>query len=176
MTREQVASFAQRAFDPSEQVLTVTRTQPLSQGMMVVGVVALIWITMRLLGRSLTTPVQMKELRYIARFRLPLLLRIAYTLGLAAALVAVMMFGSAGAGWILDRWVESVDSYVFQTVVNAAIGVFFLVALSLIYASAPGSSWSSMTMSASSRGPGVPGFSRPRTSPRSRSGASPPSG
>ena len=137
VTREQVASFAERAFDPSEQVLAVTRTQPLSQGMMVVGVVALIWITMRLLGRSLTTPVQMKELRYIARFRLPFVLRIAYTLGLAAALVAVMMFGSAGAGWILDRWVESVDSYVFQTVVNAAIGVFFLVALSLIYASAP---------------------------------------
>ena len=137
VTQEQVATFAERAFDTSRQVLTVTRTQPLSQGMFAVGVVALIWVTLRLVGGKLTRPIRMREIRYIARFRLPIVLRIAYTVGLLAALVAVSMFGSAGFDWITSRWVEGVDSYVFQTTVNAALAVFLLVVLSLIYASSP---------------------------------------
>ena len=137
VTQEQVAAFAQRAFADSRQVLSVTRTQPLSQGMIVVGVVALIWITLRALAWTLTTPIDMKNIRYIARFRLPIVLRVAYTAGLAAALLALVVLGAAGFSRLAANWIDPVDSYLFQTTANAAMGVALLAGLCLIHALAP---------------------------------------
>ena len=137
VTQEQVASFAGRAFDESRQVLSVTRTQPLSQGMMVAGVITLIWITLRVLARTLTTPIDMREIRYIARLRLPIVLRVGYTAGLVAALLALLVLGAAGFARLTANWIDPVDSYLFQTTANAAMGVVLLAGLCLIYASAP---------------------------------------
>ena len=137
VTREQVAAFAQRAFADSRQVLSVTRAQPLSQGMIVAGIIALIWITLRVLARTLTTPIDMTNIRYIARFRLPIILRIAYTAGLVAALLALVVLGAAGFSRLAANWIDPVDSYLFQTTANAAMGVALLAGLCLIHALAP---------------------------------------
>ena len=137
VTQAQVAAFARDAFAQTRQVLTVARTQPLSQGMMVAAVVALVWITLRVLGRLLTTPIEMRNLRYIARFRMPILLRVVYTAGLLAALLALLVLGAAGFSRLTADWVDSVDSYLFQTAATAGMGVLLLAALCLVYASAP---------------------------------------
>ncbi len=136
VTQDQVASFVQRAFDPTRQVLRVTRRQPVGQGTAAVAVVALVWLTLTMVGRRLTKPVQMKEIRYIARFRLPVVLRVAYAIGLVAALVAATL-ASGVAYRQVGPWIESIDIYIVQT---AAIGVMVILVLTvfcLIYAAAP---------------------------------------
>lgn len=137
VTPGEIATFAQRAFDDSRRILSVTRTQPLSQGMTVAGVIALIWLTLRGLARTLTTPIEMKNIRYIARFRLPIILRVAYTAGLVAAMLALMVLGAAAFSRLTAGWIDPVDSYLFQTIANVAIGVVIFTGLCLVYASAP---------------------------------------
>ena len=136
VTQSQVASFADRAFDESRQDLSVTRTQPLSQGMMAVAVVVLIALTLKLLARSLTKPIQMKEIRYVARFRLPVVLKAAYVLGVAGFALAVIRLAAEGLGRVMDR-VESVDIYLVQHAGNGATLVLLLAASTLIVTSSP---------------------------------------
>ena len=137
VTQAQVAAFARNAFAHTRQVLTVARTQPLSQGMIVASVVALVWLTLRVLARLLTTPIDMRNIRYIARFRLPILLRVVYTAGLLAALLALLVLGAAGFSRLTADWIDPVDSYLVQTSATAAMGVVLLAGLCLIYAAAP---------------------------------------
>ena len=137
LTQEQVASFAQRLFDPSRQVLTVTRTHPLRQGGVGVLLAALVWATLRFLARTLTRPIQMKGIRYIGRFRLPVLLRAAYALAAAVAVLVLVRVTMAGYLWVSSRWIESIDHFAVQVACNAAMIVLLLAASSLIVASAP---------------------------------------
>ncbi len=126
LSQSQVASFAARTFDPSRQVLSVTRTQPLSQGMAVLAVAVLVWITLKVVAWALTRPVEMKQIRYVAHFRLPVLLRTAYALGMAAVVLAVGRIAAVGIGWGVDRWIVPVDDYVIQ---HAGIGGIFVIVL-----------------------------------------------
>ncbi len=126
LTQSQVASFAARTFDESRQVLTVTRTQPLSQGMAVLAVAVLVWITLKVVAWALTRPVEMKAIRYVAHFRLPVLLRTAYTLGMVAFALALGRIAAVGIGWGVDRWITPVDDYLIQ---HAGIGGLLVVLL-----------------------------------------------
>ena len=137
LTQEQVASFAQRLFDPSRQVLTVKRTHPLRQGGVGVLLAALVWVTLGFLARTLTRPIHMKGIRYIARFRLPVLLRAAYALAAAAAVLVLVRVTMAGYLWVASRWIEGIDHFGVQVACNAAMIVLLLAACSLIVASAP---------------------------------------
>ena len=137
LTQEQVASFAGRLFDPSRRVLTVKRTHPLRQGGVVLLLAALVWVTLRVLARTLTLPIEMKGIRYIGRFRLPVILRGAYALAAAVAVLALVRLGMAGYEWISSRWFESIDHFGVQVACNAAMIVLLLAACSLIVASAP---------------------------------------
>ena len=136
LTQEQVASFAREAFDESRSGLTVWRPQPFDQAVVVAGVGVLVWLTLMLMGRLLTKPVDMKEIRYIARFRLPVVLRVAYAVGLVAFLIALAML----AGFVgnrLDPWVASVESYWVQTAGIAAVLFVGLAVVLLAYSAAP---------------------------------------
>ena len=119
LTQSHVASFAARVFDEPRQVLSVTRTQPLSQGMAVLAVAVLVWITLKVVALALTRPVEMKAIRYVAHFRLPVLLRTAYALGIAALALALGRIAAVGIGWGMNRWITPVDDYVIQ---HAGIG------------------------------------------------------
>ncbi|MCY3809821.1 MAG: pitrilysin family protein [Gemmatimonadetes bacterium] len=137
LTQSQVASFASRAFDESRQVLSVSRTQPVSQGMAVLAVAALIWITLKAIAWALTKPVRMKDIRYVAHFRLPVVLRTLYALALIAVALALGRVAAAGIAWGVGRWLLPVDSYLVQ---HAAIGgmlVASLVAAALLLTSPP---------------------------------------
>ena len=136
LTQEQVASFAQEAFAESRSGLTVWRPQPFDQAALVVAAGMLAWLALTLVGRLLTKPVEMKEIRYIARFRLPVVLRVAYTVGMLAILTALAMLVEFG-GSRMSPWVASVDNYWLQiAAIAAALFVGFAVVL-LFYAAPP---------------------------------------
>ncbi len=137
LTQDQVAAFAETAFDPSRQVLDISRRQPVSQGTMVVAVAVLIALTLQGLKRLLTKPVRMREIRYIAHFKLPVALRTAYVIGVVGVAVAAVVLATFGIERLTDRWIESVDSYVFQYACNAVILAFLVAAPTLIVTSSP---------------------------------------
>ncbi|MCE2397811.1 MAG: insulinase family protein [Gemmatimonadetes bacterium] len=137
LTQSQVASFASRAFDESRQVLSVSRTQPVSQGTAVLAVAALIWITLKVISWALTKPVRMKDIRYVAHFRLPVVLRTLYALGLIAVALALGRVAVAGIGWGVDRWLRPVDNYVVQHAVIGGMLAAGLVAAALLLTSSP---------------------------------------
>lgn len=132
-----VASFAERLFDPSRRVLNVTKPQPVRQELLVAMVLLLVWITLRVLARTLTQPIQMRGILYIARFRLPVVLRAVYALAGAVAVLVLARLVVAGYDRVASRWVESIDHYTVQAAGGAAALVLLLVAASLIVASAP---------------------------------------
>ena len=136
LTQAQVAAFAAQAFDESRRILSVTRPEPFDPAVMVVAVLALIWGTILLMGRWLTRPVEMREIRYIARLRLSSVLLVAYTLGLVAAL-AVLLIGSDLVMSRAGPWIDSIDSYLVQNAATGAIGFVVLVLALLIYSAAP---------------------------------------
>lgn len=137
VSQSTVASFAQRLFDPSRRVLTVTRPQPIRQEVMVGLLLLIVWITLRVLARMLTRPLQMRGILYIGRFRLPAVLRAAYTLGIAAAVVVLARLVGAAYDRLASGWMESIDSYAVQAGGGVVMVVLLLAASSLIVASSP---------------------------------------
>ena len=137
LTQEQVASFAEGIFDPSRQVLAVTRARPVSQGVLVLALAALAWATLRVLACVLTKPIRMKGIRYIGRFRLPVVLRAGYTLATVAVVLVLAKLTFFGYGRVTGRWIEGIDHFGVQAACGAAMLVLLLVASSLIVASAP---------------------------------------
>ena len=132
-----VASFAQRLFDPSRRVLTVTRPQPVRQEVMAGVLLLIVWITLRVLARVLTKPLRMRGILYIGRFRLPTVLRAAYTLGIAAAVVVLARLAGAAYDRLVSGWMESIDHYAVQAGGGVVMVVLLLAASSLIVASSP---------------------------------------
>ena len=137
VSQSTIASFAERLFDPSRRVLDVTRPQPVRQELLAAVFVLLVWITLRLLARTLTKPIQMRGILYIARFRMPVVLRATYTLGIAAAVVVLARLAGAGYDRLVSGWMESIDHYTLQAAGGAVMVVLLLVASSLIVASSP---------------------------------------
>lgn len=137
VSQSTVASFAGRLFDPSRRVLTVTRPQPVRQELMVAVLLLLVWLTLRVLARVLTKPIRMRGILYIGRFRLPVVLRATYALGIAAAVVVLARLAGAGYDRLVSSWMESIDHYTVQAAGGAVMVVVLLVASSLIVASSP---------------------------------------
>ena len=136
LTQERVAAFAREAFHESRYGLTVWRPQPVDQTALAALAVTLAWITLKLVGRLLTKPADMREIRYVAHFRLPVALRVAYIVGLVAVVAALAIV----AMFLVERvgpLVQSVDNYLFQAAAVAAAGVVGLAAVCLVHAAAP---------------------------------------
>ena len=136
LTRERVAAFAREVFAESRRGMSVWRPQPLDPAALVALAVALAWITLKLVGLLLTRPVDMREIRYIAHFRLPVVLRVAYIIALVAVLVALAILGDFLVGQVRPL-VQSVDNYFLQASAVAVAGVVGFAAVCLVYAAAP---------------------------------------
>ena len=134
VTQEEMASFATRSLVPEREVNTLRRVQPVSQGVLATAVLLLVFLTLRLVAWTLTRPVTMREIQYVARFRMPILLQI-----VAAALIG-------GAGLILTRlivfvgqsvalaFLVTVDDYRIQ-MTGYALMLATAVVLSILYLS-----------------------------------------
>ena len=132
--QEEVASFAARHLVPEREVLSVLRIQPISQELMVVAVLFLAWLTVRLVGWGLTTSVTMSNIRYMARFRVPIVFRVVAFLlvGGAGLVFARLIF--FGLQWLTLTYVSTVDDYRIQTV-SFALMLASVLGLLIIYIS-----------------------------------------
>lgn len=91
VTQDEVAAFAARTFAPEREVTTVIRVQPVRREILAIAAFVLVLLTLRLVAWTLTRSITMREIQYIARFRMPLFLQIG-----AAVLIG-------GVGFILAR-------------------------------------------------------------------------
>ena len=137
VTQEEVAAFAERAFDESRRVLTVSRPQPISQGTMLIAVLVLVGLTLKGFARVFQEPVEMRKIRYIAHFRLPIVLRAAYALAVTAVALLLIMLSGPALTWATNTVIGPVDNYLFQSAGNAVIFIFLLTVLTLVLTSSP---------------------------------------
>ena len=134
VTQDELAAFAARTFVPEREVTTLMRLQPVSQGMLATAALVLVFLTVRLVAWTLTRPVTMTEILYMARFRVPVLLLIG----------AVVGFG--GVGLIVGRlivfvvqslalaFLVTIDVYSVRLVFYGAM-LITAVVLSILYLS-----------------------------------------
>ena len=76
VTPGEIASFAARNFTPEREVISLVRVHPVHQGVLAAAAVLLTWLTVRLVAWGLTQPVTMREIKSVARFRMPILFQI----------------------------------------------------------------------------------------------------
>lgn len=100
VTQQEVASFVAANLALERRVSTVVRVQPMSRGVLATAALLVVFLAVRLSAWRLTRPVKIGEMRYVARFRVPVLLKIG----------AAVLFG--GAGLILARLIAFVGQSV----------------------------------------------------------------
>ncbi len=134
VSQEAVASFAARNLVAERQVLSVLRRHPISQELIVVALLGLIWATVRIVGWSLTSSVTMKDIRYVARFRVPVVFRIVAFLVLGGAGLVLARVTFFGFQWLTLARVVTVDDYTIQTA-SYALMLVSVLTLFLLYLS-----------------------------------------
>jgi len=115
VTQEQLSAFANRSLVADRETHSVIFLQPISQGVIVLALILLGILTHRGISWTLTRPIEMKKIRYVARFRTPLLIRfvrVAVFAGLGLVLGRLFV---ALLFWVGSEWVATVNSYVVQT-------------------------------------------------------------
>jgi len=90
LTREAVAAFCTRHLIPENENLSIRYPQPISMEVAVVAGLILLWLTLRLARRILLHPIEMKRIRYVARFRVSILYR------LLLLILTIAVFAAAG--------------------------------------------------------------------------------
>ena len=129
VTQDEVASWVTSNLVREREVVSIVQVQPVSRGVVAVAALLLVCLTVRLLGWALTRDVTMRDIRYVARFRVPIVL----TMG------AALLFG--GAGFIVARLIVfavqtvtltsllTIDNYAIQM---SAFGAMLVAAVAFI--------------------------------------------
>ncbi len=136
LDQEDLAAFAGELFVPEREMEYLDYPQPLTQGVFAFLVVLLGVLVMKGTATALTRPIQMRDIRYVARIRLsvPILLvgGIAYFgFGIAATRLLVAAVERAMAAWVMP-----VESYLYQMGAFVVVGSLALVA-AVLYLSLP---------------------------------------
>jgi len=134
VTQGQVAAFATRTFVPEREVSTLVAVQPTSQLMLAAAVLLLVFGTIRAIAWALTRPVTMPGILYMARFRVPPLLKVGMVLafGLVGLILArLIVFGAQSLSL---AYVVTADEYSIQMVYYSAMLVT-AVTLFILYLS-----------------------------------------
>ena len=133
VTQAELASFATRNLVADRELLSVTYMQPVSQGVLVLVVLLIVILTHRGVSWGLTRPIEMRKIRYVARFRTPLLIRIVRVivfggLGLVLARLVVALLIWAGGDWVatVASYVVQMASYAFMLSGSIALVILYL--------------------------------------------------
>jgi hypothetical protein len=134
VTQAEVASFATRSFTPEREVATLLRVQPMSQGLLAATALLLVFLTVRLVAWTLTRSVKMREIQYVARFRMPILLRIGAAvviggIGLVLARLIVFVVQALALAYLV-----TVDDYTIR-MVGYALMLATAIVLVVVYLS-----------------------------------------
>jgi hypothetical protein len=136
-SKEDVESFVRDYLRPERQVLMVVYPHPITQGLLALSILALIWVGVRAARRMLTRPIDLTRIRYLARFRLPRLYQWSVALALLAVVAAagrllVFAYSAFGDSVLLPR-----DSFLLQWLAYAALLVFSVALFVLLLARIP---------------------------------------
>jgi predicted Zn-dependent peptidase len=136
MDQADLSAFVSGWFVPEREVELLDYPQPLSQGLLALLAVCMGVLVMKGTAKVLTRPIEMKDIRYVARIRLSLpILIIGGATFFGFAIVAGRLFGFV-AEWLFVAWVLPVESYALQLLAFAIMGSLSLV-LPVLYLSIP---------------------------------------
>ncbi|MCH7857257.1 MAG: insulinase family protein [Gemmatimonadetes bacterium] len=131
VTQQEVASFVTRNFVLEREVATLVRVQPVSQGILAAAAILVVFLTLRLIALVLTRPVTMRDIRYVARFRVPVLLQIGAAVllggvGLILLRLIVFVVQSVGLDFLATVHDYTIQMTVFALVLVGAVVLFIL--------------------------------------------------
>ncbi len=137
ISKAEVEAFTRNTLVRDRQVIEIWYVFPITQGLLVAVILALLWLTVRVARRVLIRPVDMARIRYVARFRIALPFRmIAVTL-----LVAFVSIGGRllvfAYRWLADRFIVGIESFWVQWPLYALMGVLTAFLLMLVLAHLP---------------------------------------
>jgi len=104
-------SFVRQHFVPRRQVLIIHYRHPFTQGLQAAGALALLWLTLRMARRLLIRPVDMRRIRYVARFRIPMPYKIVGGVVLLAVTAAGLRLIVFGAQLFDDRFLLGIENF-----------------------------------------------------------------
>lgn len=136
VTKAEVAAFVAQHFVSEREFRSTTYPLPLSEAVIGVLGLAVLFATVKTMRWILTRPVDMKRIRYVAHFRIPKVLY--WTAG--AILVVVVAIGLRLLGFAYEvlsvRWLVPRDSFALQwgsyAVMGATLVASIVLALSLV--------------------------------------------
>ena len=134
VSQDEVARFAARTFAPEREVTTLVRVHPMSRGIFAILVLVLVWLTVRAVAWTVTRPVTMTGILYMARFRMPIPLLIGWmvgfgTVGLIVARVIVFGVQSLALAFLVPIYDYSTQLLFYGAILAMA------VVLSILYLS-----------------------------------------
>ena len=134
VSQDEVARFAARTFAPEREVTTLVRVHPMSRGIFAILVLVFVWLTVRAVAWTVTRPVTMTGILYMARFRMPIPLLIGWmvgfgTVGLIVARVIVFGVQSLALAFLVPIYDYSTQLLFYGAMLATA------VVLSILYLS-----------------------------------------
>jgi len=132
-TKEDVETFVAAHFVPERQVLMIIYRHPITQGLLLLLVIALVWGTVYAARRWLVHPVDMTRIRYVARFHIPRLYLLVSALILFAFVAVAGRLLVFGFQVLADRELVPLESFLVQWSAYAAMlaTIVFLAVLAL---------------------------------------------
>ncbi len=136
VTQAEVASFVTGSFVLEREVGTLVRVQPVSQGVLAAAALLIVFLPFRMVAWLLTRQVTMREIRYVARFRVPPLLQIGWAVlfggaGLILTRLIVFAVQSVGLDFLATVHDYSIQMAAFAVLLMIAV-VLFILCLSRI--------------------------------------------
>jgi hypothetical protein len=136
VSQEEVTAFAARTLVPEREVRTFAGVQPMSPVMFAIAVLVLVSLAVRGVGWTLTRPVDMTTILYMARFQVPVLLQVGAAVliggvGLIVIRLIVFFVQSLALDSLVTTGSYSVQMLCYGVMVSAAV-VLFTLCLSTI--------------------------------------------
>ena len=134
VTQDEVAAFTARTFVPEREVTTVIGVQPVSQAIIAAAALLLVFLTVRVVAWTLTRPVTMAGVLYVARFRMPVPLLIGAVVGFGAVGLIVGRLIVFVVQSLAIAFLVTIDVYSIQLVFYGGM-LSTAVVLSILYLS-----------------------------------------
>jgi len=131
--KAEVAAFVSRHFLSERESTSITYPLPLSETVIGVLGIAVVFGTVKLMRRALTRPVDMKRIRYVARFRIPKLMYWACGIVMVVVVAIVLRLLVFAYEALSVRLLVPYNSFAFQWTIYAFMGAtcVALIVLSL---------------------------------------------
>jgi hypothetical protein len=126
ITKQEVAEFLRKHFVPEHQVRSMDHPLPVNQAVLVFLPIILWWGTVKLARRMFIRPVDMTRIRYVARFKIPVLYALFLITLFGTLSVVIARLIVYGYWWMQHRFVIGLDNFWMQ---SSTHGIAFIVSI-----------------------------------------------